>query len=240
MRGLPKPALSIAGGSQAEGNAGSQPMSFTVTLAKRTPLRVSVAYATADRTATAGSDYTATSGTLVFAPGQTSKTIAVPIVGDIAGEPDESFTLTLSQPVNAVLGQATATGTITGDDAAPRGGHYAGTTSQGQPIEFDVAADLNSVTNLTFTVLLTCQGGGISVIIRDHLSFGPDPWLLDPSKHWGDRFTVTDNDFNGNGVISGAFDAAGHASGTLSLDAVLHLDAGDFSCSSKSTTWSAP
>ena len=240
VRGLPKPALSIAGGSQAEGNAGSQPMSFTVTLAKRTPLRVSVAYATADRTATAGSDYTATSGTLVFAPGQTSKTIAVQIVGDIAGEPDESFTLTLSQPVNAVLGQATATGTITGDDAAPRGGHYAGTTSQGQPIEFDVAADLNSVTNLTFTVLLTCQGGGISVIIRDHLSFGPDPWLLDPSKHWGDRFTVTDNDFNGNGVISGAFDAAGHASGTLSLDAVLHLDAGDFSCSSKSTTWSAP
>ena len=128
VRGLPKPALSIAGGSQAEGNAGSQPMSFRVTLAKRTPLRVSVAYATADGTATAGSDYTATSGTLVFAPGETSKTLAVPIVGDIAGEPDETFTLTLSQPVNAVLGQATATGTITGDDAAPRGGHYAGTT----------------------------------------------------------------------------------------------------------------
>jgi hypothetical protein len=41
-------------------------------------------------------------------------------------------------------------------------------------------------------------------------------------------------------VISGSFDAAGHASGTLSLDAVMHLDVGDFSCSSKSTTWSAP
>ena len=64
--------------------------------------------------------------------------------------------------------------------------------------------------------------------------------MLDPSKHWGDKFTVSDNDFNGNGVISGSFDAAGHASGTLSLDAVMHLDAGDFSCSSKSTTWSAP
>jgi Ca2+-binding RTX toxin-like protein len=112
VRGLPKPALSIAGASQAEGNAGSQPMSFTVTLGKATPLRVSVTYATADGTATAGPDYTATSGTLAFAPGETSKTVAVPIVGDIAGEPDETFTLTLSQPVNAVLGQATATGRL--------------------------------------------------------------------------------------------------------------------------------
>ena len=60
-------------------------MSFTVALGKATPLRVSVAYATADGTATAGSDYTATSGMLVFAPGETSKTLAVPIVGDIDG-----------------------------------------------------------------------------------------------------------------------------------------------------------
>ena len=104
IQGLTKPAVSIAGASLAEGNAGTQSMSFTVTLAKRTPLRVSVAYTTADGTATAGSDYTATTGTLVFAPGETSKTIAVPIVGDTAFEPDETFTLALSNPVNGTIG----------------------------------------------------------------------------------------------------------------------------------------
>ena len=101
-----------------------------------------------------------------------------------------------------------------------------------------MAADLNSVTNLTFTVLLTCQVAGISVIIRDHLSFGPDPWLLDPSKHWGDS-SPSPTRLQRQRVISGFFDAAGHASGTFSLDAVMHLDADDVTCSSKSTTWSA-
>ena len=120
MQGVPKPALAVAGASLAEGNAGTQSLSFTVTLANPTPLRVSVAYATANGTATAGSDYTATSGTLVVAPGQHGKTIAVPIVGDTAYESDETFTLTLANPVNATLGTATATGTITNDDAAHR------------------------------------------------------------------------------------------------------------------------
>ena len=92
VQGVPKPALAVAGASLAEGNAGTQSLSFTVTLANRTPLRVSVAYATANGTATAGSDYTATSGTLVFAPGETSKTVAVPILGDTAYESDETFT----------------------------------------------------------------------------------------------------------------------------------------------------
>jgi Calx-beta domain/RTX calcium-binding nonapeptide repeat (4 copies) len=118
VQGLPKPAVSVAGASQTEGNSGTQPLSFTVTLAKASPLKVSVAYASADGAASAGSDYTATSGTLVFAPGETTKTIAVPVVGDTAVEPDETFTLTLSSPANATLGTATATGTITNDDVA--------------------------------------------------------------------------------------------------------------------------
>ena len=106
-------------------------MSFTVTLANRTPLRVSVAYATADGTATAGSDYTATSGTLVFAPGETSKTIAVPILGDTAFEPDETFTLTLSNPVNATSAQQRRPGAITNDDApTATPGHYNGQISK--------------------------------------------------------------------------------------------------------------
>ena len=237
VQGLPKPALSVAGASLAEGNAGTQSMSFTVTLGKATPLRVSVAYATADGTATAGSDYTTTSGTLVFAPAETSKTIAVPIVGDTSGEPDETFTLTLSNPVNARLGTAQATGTITSDDPAPRAGHYAGQTSQGKSISFDVAPDLNSLTNLHFAVGLECQTpDGSGIVPNIGISFS-DSWALDSTKHWGGPFTLSGGPASGGGSISGSFDAAGHASGVLHVD--LTIGNGALNCTSKDVTWTA-
>jgi hypothetical protein len=78
---------------------------------------VDVDYATSDGTATAGSDYSAKSGTLVFAAGETSKQIDVTVNGDIQVESDETFTVTLSAPFNADLGTSfVATGTITNDD----------------------------------------------------------------------------------------------------------------------------
>ena len=77
-----------------------------------------VDYATSDGSATAGSDYTATSGTLTFTTGQTSKTIPVPLIDDALNEADETFTLTLSNATVA-LTDATATGTIFDDDPEP-------------------------------------------------------------------------------------------------------------------------
>ena len=160
VQGVPKPALAVAGASLAEGNAGTQSLSFTVTLANRTPLRVSVAYATADGTAKAGSDYTATAGTLVFAPGETSKTVRRPDSGDTGFESDETFSLTLSSPVNATLGTATATGAITNDDAATATpGHYNGPISSGGNIDFDVAADGHTVSGLTMLFYISCDNG---------------------------------------------------------------------------------
>src|SRR3954470_19038163 len=103
VQGVPKPAVSVSGVSLAEGNAGTQPLSFSVSLANPTPLRVTVSYATSNGTATAGSDYTTTAGTLVFAPGGVSKEVAVPVIGDTTFEPDETLTLTISNPVNGTL-----------------------------------------------------------------------------------------------------------------------------------------
>jgi ELWxxDGT repeat protein len=113
---IPGPAASLSDADAAE-SAGAAV--FTVTLSAPVDLPVTVGYATSDASATAGSDYVATSGTLTFAPGQTSATISVPIIDDPRDEPNEAFLLTLSAPVNAVLGRATAQGVIRDDDGRP-------------------------------------------------------------------------------------------------------------------------
>ncbi|WP_177418925.1 Calx-beta domain-containing protein [endosymbiont of Lamellibrachia barhami] len=82
---------------------------------------VTVDYATADVTASAASDYTALSGTLTFLNGETSKTVTLTPIDDVTWEPSETFTLTLSNPVDASLGLATATVTITDDDLRSAG-----------------------------------------------------------------------------------------------------------------------
>ena len=112
---VPGQSLAVAGGAAAEG-AGTQ--NFTVRLDRGATGTVTVSYATADGTATAGSDYTAASGTLTFAAGESARTVSVALLDDDADEEDETFTLTLTRPSGAALADATATGTIWDDDVA--------------------------------------------------------------------------------------------------------------------------
>ena len=102
------------------GVAGAANAVFTVTLSAPWPVAVSVHYATADGTATAGNDYTARSGTLVIPAGATSGTISVPVQGDVVYEPNETFTVTLSSPVSATIDDGQAVGTIQNDDPLPQ------------------------------------------------------------------------------------------------------------------------
>jgi hypothetical protein len=108
--------LSINDVSMNEGNKGKTNMTFTVTLDKAFNTKVTVQYKTQNGTATASSDYTAKSGTLTFRPGSTRQTIAVPIIGDKTVEPNETFTVVLSNPVSASLLKGSGTGTILNDD----------------------------------------------------------------------------------------------------------------------------
>ena len=112
------PGASITDASLTEGNSGTTDMAFTVTLSKSSTTPVTISYATANGTATAGQDYTASSGTLTFAPGVTSQQVKVAIIGDTTVEPNETFTVTLSKPSGATIVRATATGTILNDDVA--------------------------------------------------------------------------------------------------------------------------
>lgn len=107
------PTITISDANLIEGNTSYSNMNFTVTLSEAA--NASVQYSTSSGTATAGSDYTEISGILTF-NNETTKTIFVPIIGDTLVEQDETFSLTLSNPVGATITTATATGTILNDD----------------------------------------------------------------------------------------------------------------------------
>src|SRR5207247_10151129 len=115
----PLPGLSIAGGSITEGNSGTTFAAFRITLPQGSNGLVSVEYATSDGTAIAGADYVATTGTLLFGPGEAQKIVMVPVIGDIVPEPAETFFLNLQSPSGAVISNGRGTATILNDDNAP-------------------------------------------------------------------------------------------------------------------------
>ncbi len=108
--------IRIADGKAREGK--DESLDFAVTLNRAAAHEVSVDYATENGTATAGEDYTAASGTLTFAAGETSHTVRVPILDDAIDEGKETFVLRLSNPRGAYLRgmHREATGTIRNDD----------------------------------------------------------------------------------------------------------------------------
>ena len=112
---LPKINLSPNSQTIVEGLTTPQNASYTATLSQASSQTISVNYATANGTATAASDYTATIGTLTFAPGVTTQVINIPILNDSLNEADETFTLTLSSPTNATLGTTTTVTTAITD-----------------------------------------------------------------------------------------------------------------------------
>ena len=111
------PATIIVDSLSVAENAGS--LTFTVTLGTPGPDTVEFEYETADGSATAGDDYTATSGTLTFRPGESAtQTVRVPISNDSLDELAETFTLRISGQQNVFV--TSGTGTIIDDDGAPR------------------------------------------------------------------------------------------------------------------------
>jgi hypothetical protein len=111
------PALSIDDVITADESAANA--EFTVSLSAASGKDITVDYATSNTTATAGSDYTATSGTLTISAGATSGTFNVPVLADTTDENNETVTLTLSNPSNATISDATGVLTITDDDNPP-------------------------------------------------------------------------------------------------------------------------
>ncbi len=112
----PLPKIKINNVSVNEGNQGFTTVMLAVTLSAASGRTVNVNFTSVDGTAASPSDYQPVSGTLSFASGETSKTVAVRIVGDMIVEADENFQISLSNPVNAALENSAGTVTIVNDD----------------------------------------------------------------------------------------------------------------------------
>ncbi|HWC32128.1 MAG TPA: Calx-beta domain-containing protein, partial [Actinomycetota bacterium] len=115
----PTPSVSIGDVTVTEGNSGTTSAVFTVSLSGASGTDVTIPYSTADGTATAGSDYTAASGTLTIPAGQTSRTLAIAVTGDTVDETDEPFFVNMGSPTGATVADGQGQGTITDDDEPP-------------------------------------------------------------------------------------------------------------------------
>ncbi len=140
----PLPSLSINDVTVVEGNAGTVNAVFTVTLNAASGQTVQVNYATADGTATQPADYTNTSGTLTFTPGQTTRTITVPVIGEIVPEANETFFVNLSGATNATISDNQGVGTITNDDV---------------PVTVSPATVPNGTVAAAYSQTITASGG---------------------------------------------------------------------------------
>lgn len=110
------PSISVRDVSVVEGNSGTTQATFVVALSGAASQSVSCSFATSNGTATAGSDYTATSGAITFAPGEVEKPVVVLVQGDTVDEAQETFFLDISNVQNATVGSSRGTGFIVDDD----------------------------------------------------------------------------------------------------------------------------
>ena len=140
----PLPSLSIDDLLVPEGNAGAVNRNITVNLSAASGQTVSVNYATADGTATAPADYTSTSGTLIFTPGQTTLTITVPVIGETVPEANETFFVNLSGAVNATITDNQGQVSIANDDV---------------PVTVNPATVPNGTVAAAYSQTLTASGG---------------------------------------------------------------------------------
>jgi len=212
------PSLSISNASVTEGGT----LVFTVT--KTGTGAASANWATANGSATAGSDYTAASGTISFAIGETSKTISIATIDDAAVESAETLTVTLSSPSpGATIGSATGTGTISDNDVVLPGFSISGApaVTEGGTLVFTVTK--NGTTTGTFSVNFatangTAASGSDYTATSGTLTFAPNETSKTISVVTIDDASVESPEtvlVNLSGPTGGSTISSGQGSGTI-------------------------
>ncbi|MBN9393395.1 MAG: hypothetical protein J0I20_35520 [Chloroflexi bacterium] len=167
---LTPPELSLNNVSQSEGNSGTTAFNFTVSLSYTSSQTITVNYATSNGTATAPVDYLPAPGTLTFLPGVITQTVTVNVNGDLNYEPDETFTVILSDPTGANIAAAQGTGTILNDDGRPPLSVSNVSQKEGNsgstPFVFTVTLD--QAAGVDTTLLYATQDGTATVADNDY------------------------------------------------------------------------
>jgi len=199
------PAVNIGDVTRVEGDAGTVAAVLSVNLSSASGRQVTVDYACLDGSASAPDDYTHCSGTLTYQPGQTSKNVAVHIVGDTLQEGDESFFVVLSNEVNVGLADGTGRVTITDDDAADEPPSVEVASSQAVETAalatFSAAADDPDSDSLTVTWAF---GDGSASVVGNPIGHRYDaPGTYDAEVSVSDGTSTTTESFNVTATDSG-------------------------------------
>jgi hypothetical protein len=162
------PTLSVADARAPELLSGTTTARFEVSLTGPAAGTVTLHYATADGTATGGSDYDAASGTLTFDPGDTTKTVEVTVRGDAVKEPSETFSLNLSDVMGAMATRVHAVGTIVDNSQVPK-------------VQFSLAAYTATETSRRAVITVKRTGSlsetvGVSYSAHDGTATAPDDY----------------------------------------------------------------
>ncbi|MEQ8750291.1 MAG: Calx-beta domain-containing protein [Amphiplicatus sp.] len=215
------PSFAVGDVSVAEGGN----LSFTVTRTGATSFTHSVNYATANGTAAAGADYTATSGTLSFAPADGPKTVTVTTTGDSTYEANETVTLNLSAATNgAAISDAQGVGTINNNDAAPSFAVNNVSVTEGGNLVFTVTK--TGATSFAHAVTYatangTATAGSDYTATSGTLSFGTSETSKTVSVTTAQENTYEANEtlyLNLSGATSGASIADSQGVGTINND----------------------
>jgi len=187
----PLPALAVNDVTRAEGNAGSMPFTFTVSLSNPSFQPITADFSTADSTATtADHDYVAASGPVTFPPGATTEPVTVNVNGDPGAEPDEVFLLDLGNAVNATIADRQGLGRITNDDSLPSLSIAGGAVTEGSsgttPLRFRLTLSRPSAQPVT--VQVTTRDGSATAASGDYASVATP--LTIPPFALGDSVSV--------------------------------------------------
>ncbi len=168
--------LSVSDATVDEPASGTAQLTFTVSLEPASARTVKVDFATADGTASAGSDYTATSGTLTFNPGELTKTVTVDVIGDSVNEDNETVLLRLLNPSRVLIADNQGQGTIIDKNAPPSLSIDDDVVAEGEGANFTIT--LAGATLRTVTVVAETTGGTATSGIdfqarRSVLTFAP-------------------------------------------------------------------
>jgi hypothetical protein len=223
-------------------------MTFTVTKTGSTSVASSVQYATADDSAVAGTDYSATSGTLNFAAGDTAKTFTVSITNDALYERSEAFKVNLTNATSAVISDSQGVGTIRDDGMgnSTNGGSGSGTSdnralsvnniniNEGSPFGvFSVSANAGETLTLTLANAAAINNTASSSATDGSVDFGP---ALEYSSNAGASWTTYSGAFTVPGTGATATDLLVR---TSVVNDTVYEGAHDFTLSASYTSGTA-